>query len=174
MGRTDGRWIVPFAGERIDDFNLPLLDVYKAVRLSPGCAMIVPLGYVTTLTAARNASTCAGDSGVRIIWRRSSPIVSKEAPKGYRFTNGTRFCEKWSPLIDQRPMAGPYSMGFAAAERSAVGAQAISNSAGCCRCAPCSAFRGHVAGIGQPPVHFRSSPPIARARYAFRSVLNPE
>src|SRR5262249_27237579 len=43
--------------------------------------MIVPLGYVTTFPAARNASTCEGESGVRIIWRRSSPIVSTQAPQ---------------------------------------------------------------------------------------------
>src|SRR5579862_6656775 len=43
--------------------------------------MIVPLGYVTTLPAARNASTCDEASGVRIICRRSSPIVSTEAPE---------------------------------------------------------------------------------------------
>jgi|SRR5579862_7148817 len=43
--------------------------------------MIVPLGYVTTLPAARNASTCDEASGVRIICRRSSPIVSTEAPR---------------------------------------------------------------------------------------------
>src|ERR1700756_4820458 len=43
--------------------------------------MIVPLGYVTTCPAARNASTCERESGVRIIWRRSSPIVSTHAPQ---------------------------------------------------------------------------------------------
>src|SRR5215831_8805548 len=43
--------------------------------------MIVPLGYVTTFPAARNASTWEGESGVRIIWRRSSPIVSTQAPQ---------------------------------------------------------------------------------------------
>src|SRR5437899_8985597 len=43
--------------------------------------MIVPLGYVTTFPAARNASTCERESGVRIIWRRSSPIVSTQAPQ---------------------------------------------------------------------------------------------
>src|SRR5215472_4693867 len=43
--------------------------------------MIVPLGYVTTFPAARNASTCERASGVRIIWRRSSPIVSTRAPQ---------------------------------------------------------------------------------------------
>jgi hypothetical protein len=39
------------------------------------------LGYVTTFPAARNASTCERESGVRIIWRRSSPIVSTQAPQ---------------------------------------------------------------------------------------------
>src|SRR5580700_12145912 len=43
--------------------------------------MIVPLGYVTTFPAARNASICERESGVRIIWRRSSPIVSTQAPQ---------------------------------------------------------------------------------------------
>src|SRR5579863_1012931 len=43
--------------------------------------MIVPLGYVTTFPAARNASTCELESGVRIIWRRSSPIVSTRGPQ---------------------------------------------------------------------------------------------
>jgi hypothetical protein len=43
--------------------------------------MIVPLEYVTTFPAARNASTCDEESGVRIIWRRSSPIVSTQDPQ---------------------------------------------------------------------------------------------
>jgi hypothetical protein len=59
----------------------------------------VPLGYVTTLPAARNASTCAEASGVRIISRKSWPMVSTEAPKGYSSMNGTRFREIRNPLI---------------------------------------------------------------------------
>jgi hypothetical protein len=47
------------------------------------------LGYVTTFPAARNASTCDGKSGVRIIWRRSSPIVSTQAPPGWITTHIT-------------------------------------------------------------------------------------
>jgi hypothetical protein len=53
----------------------------------------VPLGYVTTLPAARNASTCAEASGVRIISRKSWPMVSTAAPKGCSSTYGTRFRE---------------------------------------------------------------------------------
>ena len=53
----------------------------KRFAFSPCCTMIVPLGYVTTFPAARNASTCERESGVRIIWRRSSPIVSTQAPQ---------------------------------------------------------------------------------------------
>src|ERR1700761_2599001 len=46
--------------------------------------MILPFGYVTSLPAARNASTCDAASGVRIIWRKSSPIVSMEPPETTR------------------------------------------------------------------------------------------
>ncbi len=53
--------------------------------------MIVPLGYVTTLPAARNASTCEEASGVRIISRKSWPMVSTDVPKDYSSLNGTGF-----------------------------------------------------------------------------------
>src|ERR1700722_4670327 len=55
--------------------------------------MIVPLGYVTTLPAARNAPTCAEASGVRIISRKSWPMVSTDAPRDDSSMNGTRFRE---------------------------------------------------------------------------------
>src|ERR1700722_10640960 len=59
--------------------------------------MIVPLGYVTTLPAARNASTCAKASGVRIISRKSWPMVSTGLPQGLQFREwykGRRECQR--------------------------------------------------------------------------------